>query len=68
LNLTPSDSSFVISWIVPSMPFVLQENLDLTTTNWTDVITTPILNLTNLHHEVSVPLSSTNRFYRLQSL
>ena len=68
LSLTPSDSSFLISWIVPSMPFVLQENLDLTTTNWTDVTTTPILNFTNLHHEVSVPLSSTNRFYRLKSL
>lgn len=68
LKVIASVSSLLISWIVPSMPFVLQENADLTTTNWTDVITTSILNLTNLHHEVSVPLSSTNRFYRLQSL
>ena len=30
--------------------------------------TTPTLNLTNLHHQVSVALSSTNRFYRLKSL
>jgi hypothetical protein len=55
-------------WIVPSMPFVLQENADLNTPNWTVVPMTPILNLTNLHHEVTVPLSGTNRFYRLQSL
>jgi hypothetical protein len=68
LNLTPSGGSFVISWIVPSMPFVLQENADLNTTNWIDVPTQPNLNLTNLHHEVSVPLSNTNRFYRLKSL
>lgn len=68
LNITPSASSLLISWIVPSMPFVLQQNSDLTTPNWTDVITTPILNFTNLHHEVSVPLSSTNRFYRLKRL
>lgn len=68
LCITPADGSFVISWIVPSIPFVLQENSDLATPNWTDVITTPILNFTNLHHEVSVPLSSSNRFYRLKSL
>ena len=50
------------------MPFVLQENADLTTANWTDVTTTPVLNFTNLHHEVSVPLPSANRFYRLKGL
>ena len=58
----------LISWIVPSMPFVLQESADLMTTNWTGVTTVPKLNFTNLHHEVSVPLSSANRFYRLRSL
>lgn len=68
LNLTPTESGFLISWVVPSMPFVLQESADLTTSNWTDVTTMPILNFTNLHHEVSVPLSSANRFYRLKCL
>jgi len=68
LNITPSGSGLLISWIVPSMPFVLQENFDLATPNWTDVPTTPTLNFTNLHHEVTVPLSTTNRFYRLRSL
>jgi hypothetical protein len=43
----------------------LQQNLDLTTTNWVTLINTPALNLTNLHDEVT--LSPTNRsgFYRL---
>lgn len=68
LSITPSGSNFLISWIVPSMPFVLQENADLNTPNWTAVPMTPILNLTNLHHEVTAPLSGTNRFYRLKSL
>jgi len=68
LNITPSGSGLLISWIVPSMPFVLQENFDLATPDWTDVPTTPALNFTNLHHEVTVPLSTTNRFYRLRSL
>ena len=58
----------LISWIVPSMPFMLQETADLNTPDWTAVPMTPILNLTNLHHEVTVPLSGTNRFYRLQRL
>lgn len=68
LTIAPSDNSFLISWVVPSVPFVLQECADLTTTNWTDVTTMPILNFTNLHHEVSVPLSSAYRFYRLKGL
>ena len=67
LNITPSGGSLVISWVVPSMTFVLQENGDFTT-HWTEVTPTPILNLTNLHYEVSVPLSSTSRFYRLKGL
>lgn len=66
LNITPTGDSLRISWVVPSMPFVLQETTDLNTPDWTAVPMTPILNLTNLHHEVTVPLSGTNRFYRLQ--
>lgn len=68
LNIRPTADGLRISWIVPSMPFVLQETADLNATGWIDVTTQPTLNLTNLHHEVSVPLSSTNRFYRLKSL
>ena len=68
LDITPTAGGLLISWIVRSMPFVLQENADLNTPDWTAVPMTPILNLTNLHHEVTVPLSGTNQFYRLQSL
>jgi hypothetical protein len=35
--------------------FVLQQNTGLTTSNWTDVTIAPMLNTTNLHHEVTVP-------------
>lgn len=68
LNVSLFNSGLLISWIVPSMPFVLQEAADLNATDWIDVTTQPTLNLTNLHHEVNVPLSSTNRFFRLKSL
>jgi hypothetical protein len=59
-------TNLLLSWIIPSQPFVLQENADLTTTNWTDVTTPPVLNLTNLKHQVAVPLPNGNRFYRLK--
>ena len=68
LIITPAGNGLLISWIVPSMPFVLQENADLNTADWIDVTTQPTLNLTNLHHEVSVPLSISNRFFRLKGL
>lgn len=67
LNITPAGSGLLISWIVPSMPFALQETADLNAPDWTAVPMAPILNLTNLHHEVTVPLTNGNRFYRLQS-
>lgn len=68
LSVASSSDGSLISWVVPSMPFVLQENADLTTTNWIDVTAMPILNYTNLHHEVSVSISSVSRFYRLKRL
>ncbi len=67
LNITPTASGLLISWIVPSMPFELQETADLNTPDWTAVPMTRVLNLTNLHHEVTVPLTNASRFYRLQS-
>ena len=63
----PSDSGALLSWTIPSMDFTLQQNSDLTGTNWTDVTTLLVLNLTNLQNEVVVPLlSAGNRFYRLK--
>ena len=44
---------------------VLQQNSDLTTTNWADVTNLPTLNLTNLKNQVILPLSGGGRYYRL---
>ncbi len=68
LNVTPSGTNLLLSWIIPSQPFVLQENADLATTNWTDVASAPVLNLTNLQNQVTVPLSTARRFYRLRAV
>jgi hypothetical protein len=66
LNITPSSGNALLSRTIPSMDFTLQQNSDLTTTNWTDVPTPPVLNLTNLQNQVLVSLPSGNTFYRLK--
>jgi photosystem II stability/assembly factor-like uncharacterized protein len=65
LNVALSDTNLVFSWIVPSTNFVLQQNLDLTTTNWLSLTNTPVLNLTNLNDEVVLSLTNSSGFFRL---
>ena len=67
LDIASCDTTLALSWIVSSTNFVLQQNLDLTTTNWTDVTNTPALNLTNLQNEVMMLPSNSSSFYRLKT-
>jgi photosystem II stability/assembly factor-like uncharacterized protein len=68
LNINSSASTgAVLSWTIPSTNFVLQQNSDLTTTNWTNVTNTPVLNLTNLQNQVIISPSGSNVFYRLKT-
>jgi hypothetical protein len=67
MNITPANGNLMLSWIIPSTNFVLQQNSDLTTTNWTDVTNTPVLNLTNLQNEVILSPPGSNVFYRLKT-
>jgi hypothetical protein len=66
LSIAPSGANLLLFWIVPSMDFMLQQNSDLTTTNWMDLTNTPALSLTNLEYQVLLPASAGNRFYRLK--
>jgi uncharacterized protein (DUF736 family) len=66
LSINPSGGTPGLSWLVPSTRYALQQNPDLSTTNWTDVPTSPTLNYTNLHHEVTVSPSLEGRFFRLK--
>ena len=50
---------------MPSTNFVMQQSPDLC--SWTDMTTTPVLNLTNLQNEVILPLTGSNGFYRLKT-
>jgi photosystem II stability/assembly factor-like uncharacterized protein len=64
LTLTLLGTNLNLSWIVPSTNFVLQQNADLTT-SWNTLTNTPILNLTNLQDQITLPLNNGNNFYRL---
>ena len=63
LDLSASDNGTAISWIIPSLDFTLQQNLDLS--NWTVVTNVPVLNLTNLQNQVTLPPPAGNNFFRL---
>jgi len=67
MNITPTNGNLMLSWTMPSTNFVLQQDLDLTTTNWTDVTNTPTLNLTNLQDEVILSPIGSSGFYRLKT-
>jgi DNA-binding beta-propeller fold protein YncE len=63
LNLTSSNGNLMVSWLIPSTGFALQQSPDLVA--WSDVTNNPALNLTNLQNQVTLPLSVSNGFYRL---
>ncbi len=65
LKLAVSGDKLKGSWIIPSANFVLQQNSDLTTSNWITVSNPPVLNLTNLHYEVELSPASDASFFRL---
>ena len=65
LSVTASASGVLLSWIVPSTPFVLQQSQDLAT--WTTVTNQSVLNFTNLRYQVELPFTTTQSFYRLKT-
>jgi photosystem II stability/assembly factor-like uncharacterized protein len=67
LNFTLSNANLAFSWLVPSTNFVLEQNLDLTTTNWMTLTNAPMLNLTNLQDEVIISPSNSSGFFRLMA-
>lgn len=62
LSLAPTNG-LQLSWLIPSTNFVLQQSSDLA--NWSAVTNVPVLNLTNLQNQVTLPLSEGNAFFRL---
>jgi hypothetical protein len=64
LSIRPSGTNLTLSWPLPSAGFVLQQSVDLTSTNWANV--TNSVTPTNYWNQVTVaPPASGNAFYRL---
>ena len=60
------DGQFRLGWVLPSRNFVLQQRADFMSASWEDVTNAPTLNLSNLQHQIALPLSGQS-FYRLKS-
>jgi hypothetical protein len=67
MNARTVATNVVVSWPVPSTNFVMQQNLNLRTTNWTTLTNVPILNVTHLQDEVTLPVNADVGFYRLRT-
>ena len=67
LNLAHTNGAFALSWILPSTNFVLQQNLDLATTNWTILTNLPVLNFASLENKVTVSPTNDRCYFRLVS-
>jgi hypothetical protein len=67
LNSTLINGNLALSWLIPSTNFVVQQNSDLTTANWSGVTNVPVLNLTNLQYQVALPATAGNAFFRLKT-
>ena len=65
LNIASAGSNYMLSWVLPTRNFVLQQNTDLGSTNWTTLTNSPMLNLSTLNNELPVPSVSASAFYRL---
>jgi hypothetical protein len=65
LNVACSTKDLMLGWTVPSTNFVLQQSADLV--SWEPVTNSPVLNLTNLQNEVTLPQSGSSSFYRLKT-
>lgn len=67
LNIQPANEFMLVSWLLPSTNFVLQQTVDLSNPVWTPVAAAPTLNFTNLHQQVIVPANGGNSFLRLMA-
>jgi hypothetical protein len=63
LGVALSSTNLILSWPSPPGDFVLQQNSDLTTTNWLTVTNAPTV--TNFQEQVVLPVAAGNYFYRL---
>jgi hypothetical protein len=67
LSILRSDEQMILSWLIPSTRFALQQTPSLAHPAWTDVATQPGWNYKNLNQKVSLPTQAGPVFFRLVS-
>ena len=65
LNLTATSSNLLVSWIIPAQNMVFQKSTDLL--SWLTITNVPVLNLSNLKNQVTLPFSGAGGFFRLST-
>ena len=65
LQLSAPGTNLMLSWPASATNFVLQQNGDMTTTNWTTMTIAVALNYSNLQYEASFSPTNGSGFFRL---
>ena len=65
VQLSAPGTNLIFSWPVSATNFVLQQNEDMTTANWTTMTNVATLNYSNLQYEASFSPTSRSSFFRL---
>jgi hypothetical protein len=56
-----------LSWTIPSFTFALEQNSDLSTTQWSPLLNPPTFVPTNLQYRLSVTGLDPQAFFRLKA-
>jgi hypothetical protein len=67
VQISETNGSVSLSWIVPSSPFVLQQRVFVDTGIWSELAVTPKMNPSTLCDELLVPATDVRGFFRLAS-
>jgi hypothetical protein len=67
LSMMASGGDMLVSWTVPSMPFVLEKSPSLNGADWTEVTAEATFNYSSLRNEVRLQSPAAQVFYRLKS-
>jgi hypothetical protein len=67
LALTTSPPGPVLSWVLPSATFVVQQSASLQPPAWTGLSNAPLLNLTNLQYQLLLSPANDSGYYRLRN-
>lgn len=69
LSIIPTNGNVLISWTIPSSPFVVQQMQEpLNQGSWTPVIDPPSLNLNTLQNQILIQETNTRAFFRLSGM